>query len=317
MTPTPAGRRPRILTVTLNAALDVTYDVDAMTHGASHRVRAVRSRAGGKGVNVARVAALLGARVTASGLAGGPSGAEIVAELDAVPGVRPAFVPVAGASRRTVTVVDDAGTATAFNEAGPLVDEAEWACFRDRFPDLVADADVIVLSGSLPPGVPGDAYAALVANARVAGVPVILDADGPPLLAGLPAGPDVVKPNEPELRAATGTADPVPGAQALRRAGAVTVVASLGPAGLLAVTDAGAWQARPPVMTVANATGAGDAAVAAIAVGLARGDDWPAILRRAAAVSAASVTEPLGGAVDVALAERIAAGIDPVAVRPT
>ncbi|GAB2827384.1 1-phosphofructokinase family hexose kinase [Actinocorallia aurea] len=270
-----------ILTVTLNAALDVTYPVDHLVPGAVHRVGPPERRAGGKGVNVARVLAALGEEVLATGFAGGPTGAAFLADLP----VPSAFVPIEGETRRTVTVLDDAG-ATLLNEPGPHVAEDEWQAFLARFRTL--RAEVVVLSGSLPPGVPADAYASLTETARA---PVILDADGPALLHGLAAGPALVKPNADELRATGRTP------AELRGLGARAVAVSDGPRGLALHLADGGWRAAPPEIR-GNPTGAGDAAVAAFARGLRRGTPWPALVADAVALSAAAVAAPCAGDFD-------------------
>lgn len=288
-----------ILTVTLNAALDITHRVDRLRPHASNRVSSATQRAGGKGVNVARVLHALGERTAVTGLAGGPTGAAVRADLAAA-GITDHLVPIDGESRRTVAVVDDRDT-TILLEPGPRVASAEWARFTRRYRELLGGARAVVLSGSLPPGVPADAYGVLVALARAAGVPVLLDADGEALLAALAEGPDVVKPNVHELAAATGGADPVAGAATLTAAGARAVVVSLGPEGLLAHTPAGVWRARPPAPVAGNPTGAGDAAVAALALGLIAGQAWPERLVAAVALSAAAVAAPLAGDFDPAV----------------
>ncbi|CAL9330981.1 1-phosphofructokinase family hexose kinase [Streptomyces althioticus] len=294
-----------ILTVTLNAALDVTYGVDSLRPRTSHRVGAVHRRAGGKGVNVARVLAGRGRAVTVTGLAGGPTGALIREDLRGVPGLRDELVPVSGESRRTVTVVSgDDGDATVFNERGPQVGPAEWRAFTDRFAELVREASVVALCGSLPPGLPSDAYARLISRASRSGVPSVLDTSGAPLLDALDARPDVVKPNAAELAAATGCDDAVAGAERLRALGARAVVVSSGPGGLLAVTPDGRRRAVPPERLAGNPTGAGDACVAALAAGLADGAPWGDVLREAVALSAAAVACPAAGDVDVAVHER-------------
>jgi len=286
-----------ILTVTLNLALDVTYRVPRLRPGATHRV-SVEQRAGGKGVNVARVVAALGADAVVCGFAGGGTGQVALAELD-VAGIPARTTPVAGESRRTVTVVDaQAGEATGFWEPGPMVTEAEWeALLRDVTAEL-ARAGAAVLSGSLPPGVPAHAYAILADRASRAGVPVVLDADGDALRRGLAGRPEVVKPNREELAGVTGTADVREGTARLRELGARSVVASLGADGLVAVTDDGCWRARPAHPAAGNPTGAGDAGVAALALGLARGWSWPERLTEAVALSAAAVSAPLAGSFD-------------------
>ncbi len=302
-----------ILTVTLNVALDVTYEIDALVPHGSHRVRAVRERAGGKGVNVASVLACLGVPVMATGLIGGRTGAEITGDLDAR-GLAHAFFTCTGASRRTVTVVSITdGDATIFNEPGPSVTPDEWLAFVEDLARLVSqvNATVVVLSGSLPRGVPDDAYAQLIVVAQAAGARTIVDADGIPLRCAAAAHPDVVKPNLAELTAATGETDPVAGAAALRGHGALDVVVSLGGDGLLALPrDGRPLKARLRARLSGNPTGAGDAMVAALAAGLASGRDWPTMLPDAVAWSAAAVLQPFAGAVDPADVARLAPDVE-------
>jgi tagatose 6-phosphate kinase len=306
-----------IVTVTLNAALDVTYEVERLAVDEVNRVRSVAQRAGGKGINVARVLAGLGHDVIVTGLAGGATGVLIRADARAA-GLAMELVEIAGESRRTVAVVQDSGKiagesrrtvavvqdsgtgATLFNEPGPPVSASEWAHFQTRFAQLVADAEGVVLSGSLPEALPPDAYAILVEAARAAGARVVLDADGAALRSGVRAGPDVVKPNLAELQAATGIAELAPACAALRNAGARAVVASLGPAGLAADTADGRWTVEPPVTVAGNPTGAGDAAVAALTAGLVAGQPWPERLAEAIAVSAAAARAPVAGDIDEA-----------------
>jgi tagatose 6-phosphate kinase len=287
-----------IVTVTLNAALDVTYEVERLAVDEAHRVSSVARRAGGKGINVARVLAGLGHDVTITGLAGGATGELVRADLRAA-GLPTALVHVAGDCRRTVTVVQRAVTgATLFNEPGPRIARGEWERFRAHLHALAADAAAVVLSGSLPRGLPQDAYAVLVGIARAAGARVVLDADGDALRAGVRAGPDVAKPNLAELRAATGIAEPAGACAALRREGAHAVVASLGSAGLAADTPEGRWKADSPLAVAGNPTGAGDAVVAALTAGLVAGRPWQERLADAVAVSAAAVSTPVAGEVD-------------------
>jgi len=301
-----------ILTVTLNPAWDVTYPVDALVPGGTHRVARVAGRAGGKGVNVARVLTRMGQPALATGVLGGDTGRAVAADLAAA-GVPAAFADGGDQTRTrtTVTIVDGAtGQATLFNEPGPEPGALDWPRLLDHLVPLIAASALVVLSGSLPPAVPVDAYATLIAAARAQGVPTILDSDGAALTAALAAGPDLVKPNRDELARATGTRDLRLGARALLNAGAGAVVVSDGPAGLLAVTrDELAW-ARPPAVEAVNPTGAGDAAVAALATGLLAGLPWPQRLRRAVAWSAASVLEPVAGAISPATAARLAELVD-------
>ncbi len=301
-----------ILTVTPNPALDVTYRVDALVPGASHRVHDVREVAGGKGLNVASVLRSRGIPVIAAGVVGGGTGDRVLADLDAR-GIAHEFLRGRHETRRTTTVVSaDSGGATAFNEAGTPWDDADWGLLVDHVRRLLATVrpSVLVASGSAPPGIPRDGYAQLTALGRAAGCRVVVDASGEVLLGALSGHPDVVKPNLDELRAVTGTSDPVAGARALQEQGARQVVVSLGEAGLAAVSPEGVvTRARLGTALRGNPTGAGDAAVAAIAAGLAEGTDWQPLLVEAVAWSAAAVLQPVAGSLDAHDIDRLRAAV--------
>ncbi|GFE15033.1 sugar kinase [Streptomyces glebosus] len=294
-----------ILTVTLNAALDITYRVPRLHPHTTNRITEVSERPGGKGLNVARVLAALGHRTVATGFAGGGTG-EALRALLAETEVTDALVPVGGATRRTVAVVDAAtGDTTQLNEPGPVVSPAEWDTFLGTYRELLGEARAVALCGSLPPGVPVDVYARLTRAARSAGVPVLLDTSGEPLRRGLAARPDLAKPNADELAALTGSTEPLRAARDARRRGAHAVAASLGPDGMLAVTADGTWQAAPPHRIAGNPTGAGDSAVAGLLSGLVEDLPWPDRLTRAVALSAATVRAPAAGEFDAGTYEEL------------
>lgn len=296
-----------ILTVTLNTALDITYRTATLTPHATNRVAGVSERPGGKGVNVARVLAALGHETVVTGFVGGRTGdalrellaarAEDAPVTDAP--VVDALVPIAGTTRRTIAVVDEAtGDTTQLNEPGPTVTPAEWAAFLTSYEGLAARADAVALCGSLPPGIHVGAYAELVRVARAAGLPVLLDTSGEPLRRGIAARPDIVKPNADELAQLTGSREPLRATRDARRRGGRAVVASLGAAGMLAATPDGSWRAAPPKAVRGNPTGAGDSAVAGLLSGLVERLPWPERLARAVALSAATVLAPAAGEFD-------------------
>lgn len=305
-----------IVTVTPNPAIDLTYHVDAFRAGESLRVDGAGMRAGGKGVNVARVVAGFGEPVLAIATAGGASGREFADDLQSS-GIAHRLVPVTSSTRRTVAILDRAsGATTILNERGGALSDAECDALAaaareallgyrrgepghddrvldDRYGDRPA---CLVVSGSLPPGMPDTFCADLVRFAHEAGVPAVVDAVGAALLAAASAGADVVKPNSAELSLTTGVTDPIAGARILLEHGAGLALVSLGADGMLAVTPEKALHARLPRPLEGNPTGAGDAAVAAVAVHLAQGDeDLLAMLERATAWSAAAVLRPLAG----------------------
>ncbi|MHC3819990.1 1-phosphofructokinase family hexose kinase [Streptomyces sp. DT9] len=299
-----------ILTVTLNTALDLTYGVPALVPHASHRVTDLSERPGGKGINVARVLTALGHDSVVTGFAGGATGSVLRQLLADLPAGRAsltdALVPVAGDTRRTLAVVDGTtGDTTQFNEPGPHVTADEWTTFLRSYEKLLTGADAVALCGSLPPGIHVGAYAELIRPARAAGVPVLLDTSGEPLRRGIAARPDLIKPNADELAQLTGSREPARATRDARRRGAHTVIASLGPDGMLAVTPDGSWRASPPAAVKGNPTGAGDSAVAGLLSSLVEGLSWPDRLRRAVALSTATVLAPTAGDFDRAAYEEL------------
>jgi tagatose 6-phosphate kinase len=302
-----------ILAVSLNPALDVTHHVAGVDWAGVNRPIGVAAAPGGKGLNVARTLHALGCDVLVAGLAGGVTGEAVRAGLAAA-GVPGTFTPIAGETRRTFAVVDTASHDTAlFNEPGPAVSAGEYAGFLVSYEKSLTGCDAVVLSGSLPPGLPPDSYAGLTARAAAAGVPVVLDAGGTALRHGAAAGPAIAKPNLAELADAVGRPLPDLAAAAaaaaeLRAAGAGAVVVSLGGDGLLAVTGDGTWHAAPPARVAGNPTGAGDAVVAGLAHGLVLGRPWPERLRHAAALGTAAVAAPAAGQFDAADYRRALAG---------
>jgi tagatose 6-phosphate kinase len=295
----------RILVVTLNPALDLTYELPRVDWAGVNRPVTVRSRPGGKGINVARTLHALGADVLVLGLAGELTGQAVRSAL-AGTGVPGAFTEIAGETRRTLAVIDrDRGQTALFNEPGPRVSAAEYAAFLARYQAELAASTAVVLTGSLPPGLPAGSYAELTRIAASAAVPAVLDAEGEPLLRGLAANPAVVKPNLAELSGAvgrrltgadsTGRAAVAAAALELREAGAQAVVVSLGAGGLLAVTGDGVWQAVHPGAVAANPTGAGDAVVAGLTHRLVLGHPWAERLRHAVALGSAAAAAPVAG----------------------
>ncbi len=288
-----------ILTVTPNPALDVTYRISSLEPGESHRVEAPVTRAGGKGINVARVIAHTGGHALALATGGGPTGSRFSADLLAS-GLPHEIVPVAAETRTSITILDEAGAqATVLNEAGHPLTIDEWEHLGEAADRLSIPAQCLVASGSLPTDAPEGFFASLVAIARDRGIPSIVDTTGPGLVLAARAGANVLKPNRRELAETTGESDPLAGAAQLIGLGAGLVFVSLGENGMLALSSSDPsrpLRARLDAPLRGNATGAGDAAVAAIATCLVEGEHDPsAILTRAVAWSAAAVLAHVAG----------------------
>ncbi|WP_248583153.1 hexose kinase [Nocardioides sp. InS609-2] len=282
-----------IVTVTANPAYDVTYELPSLTPGDVHRVETVHQRPGGKGVNVAAVLTQLGEPVIATGL----SSVAFAADLAAL-GVNESFVTALPHVRRTLAVVEP-GRTTSLWEPGAAVPEGAGARLRAHVDTLLVGATCLVLSGSLPPGLPPTTYADLATRAVRRGVPVLVDTSGPALLAAAQVPGVVLMPNVDELAELSGgSADLVAASRRLVDSGVGAVIATRGAEGLVVTTIAGSWAAVPPEPVAGNPTGAGDAAAAAVARGLATGTPPEDLAADAVVVSAAAVASPVAGAVD-------------------
>lgn len=303
-----------VLTITPNPAFDITYYLPEIKFGHSNRVQKSTERPGGKGINVARVFSQVFANhsktVASTGFLGTKNGSRLGEMLtECAPNISQKWAWVEGSTRHTVATVDNQ-TVTVFNEPGPSVRTEEWQNLAEVAKSLVNASDVAVISGSLPPGSSESDLAKLVAELSAMGVKVLVDTSGPGLMAAAKAGAWLLKPNHHEIKEALGCDDEISGGKELLAAGAGAVVISLAEAGMLAMTNKDnvlkVWQARPVKMIKGNATGAGDACVAALTEALCRCVDrsdlaieLPQILPTAVALSGAAVLSPVAGEVDI------------------
>jgi tagatose 6-phosphate kinase len=292
-----------ITTVTMNTSLDKLYRVGRLEDGTVMRVREVVNTAGGKGLNVSKVAALLGERVTATGFIGGFNGAHVRALL-AGTGVEDAFVDSGVETRACINVIDcGTGASTEFLEPGLPVEKSRYDEFLARYGDLVARSDAVTISGSLPSGAPEGFYGRLVSIANDAGKPVVLDASGQLLRDGVASRPTIVKPNREELgqlvqREICGEAGIVESARNLVSGGITCAAVSLGGEGCVLACADGVFHGCVEDVRAVNPVGCGDSMVAAFAVGLARRMPPLEMFRLALAVSAASAMNEKTGAFD-------------------
>lgn len=266
-----------VLTVSLNAAVDVAYVIPHFNAGKINIVSQLQRVAGGKANNCARVlAGPFGLKVVATGFAGGLAGSFIQSDLRAK-GIEAAFEDTGAENRTCYAIVDPTTRAVSeIREKGPTLTPDLCDRFLVRFQQLLAGAALVVISGSLPPGVPVDFNHTLVSAARKAGLPVILDVAGQPLQEAVHARPLLIKPNREELEMWAGRplptrADLLEAACAIREAGPEVVILSLGEEGALLVMDGGIYQVIPPAVQAANTVGSGDSLVAGFAAGIVRG----------------------------------------------
>ncbi len=289
-----------ILTVTLNAAIDKRYVVDGFKVGEVNRVKECAYTPGGKGLNVSKPAAIAGAKVVATGFVGGHAGHYIEDSLKAF-GIESAFYHMEQESRSCINIWDEVSQVqTEFLEPGFAVTEEDFERFVVRFRELVQDADVVAMSGSVPKGLDGSAYQRLVAVVKEAGKKVILDTSGALLTAGIEAKPTMIKPNIDEIRMLTGSTcddldEIIRAAEQIHSEGVEIVAVSLGGDGSIVVSDEGVYRARVPKINAVNTVGCGDSMIAGFALGLSEGLSVSDTLRKASAIStAAALREETG-----------------------
>lgn len=281
-----------IVTVTPNPSVDRTLEVDRLHRGHVVRSHSVQVDPGGKGINVVRALVGNGVHAVAVVPVGGAEGRQLV-DLLHERDITPRVVPIAGANRANIALVEPDGTVTKINEPGPTITTVEIEALITATATAAIGASWVVTCGSLPDGAPDDLHARIVAQAHAAGARVAVDTSGPPLLAALAARPDLVKPNLDELAEAVGAqvatlGEAVDAAHRLQALGARQVLASLGPDGAILVGDGVVLHASCHVQRPVSSVGAGDSSLA----GFLTSDDPVTALRTAVAFGAAAVQLP-------------------------
>ena len=195
----------RILTLTLNPALDLTVRLARLEPGEVNRSETLLTHAAGKGVNVAQVLADLGHQVSV----GGFLGEENPQAFDALIARRRfgnAFIRVPGETRSNIKIAEQDGRVTDINAPGPLVSDEAQAELLKLIAIVGPEFDAVVVAGSLPRGVSPQWFQKMLEQLKNLGLKVALDTSGEALRAGLQAGPWLVKPNTEELADALGNA---------------------------------------------------------------------------------------------------------------
>lgn len=265
-----------VITVTLNPALDKTVNLDTLHVGGLNRVTGIRVDPGGKGINVAKVLNQFGEQTTAVGFAGGHTGKQLLRYLDDM-SIKHRFIDTLGETRTNLKIVDMASKLTTeVNERGADISEEELRQFMQLMDSSLNEASLLVLGGSISPGISKDIYRTLTEMAERKGVKTILDADGEALIHGLKARPYAIKPNIHELEEMTSKhmssdQEIVHACQEILNQGIEMVVVSMGGEGSIFVTSDEVIRARPFPIVPQSTVGAGDSMVAAITSSLIHG----------------------------------------------
>tara|TARA_R110002012_G_scaffold9197_7_gene42245 strand:+ start:1837 stop:2820 length:984 start_codon:yes stop_codon:yes gene_type:complete len=290
----------RVLCITLNPALDLAFNLEALALGSVNRPTSAQLDAAGKGVNVARVLAGLGHEVTVSGFLGNENDAPFARAFKQW-GLADAFVRVPGSTRINAKLAEQSGRVTDINGPGMPIEAEHCQALIATLDTALASAtppEAVVVAGSLPPGLSLDAFSTLLTHLKASGVPLWVDTSGPALNAAIKTCPTGIKPNENELAEWAGspldsTQAQLAAAKRLHHSGIANALISAGADGVLWVNAQGAWHATPPKVAASNTVCAGDTFVAGMLHGLLTHQngqqDAEQTLRFATALSAEAV----------------------------
>ena len=302
--------KPKVVTVTLNPALDLTGSLATIALGSVNVVDKGSLHPAGKGVNVAKVLAELGADVTVTGLLGADN-QEPFCQLFEQIGATDKFVRVAGASRINVKLVEKNGQVSDINFPGVAVTAANILAFEKTLFELAVTHDVFVIAGSLPQGITPEMCANWLEKLHKLGKKVLFDSSKTALDADLVAHPRHVKPNDEELAEWAGKAletqqQCMEVAEQIATKGIANVVVSLGAKGVMWFNHEGWLHAQPPKMDVVSTVGAGDTLVAGLCWGELNQHSKAQSLQFATALSAYAVTQVGVGVKDISKVNSIA-----------
>ena len=285
-----------IATLTLNPALDVTYDVQALEPDHKCHALHVSHHPGGNGINVGRALRVLGVAASNVAILAGDVG-RMVAGLCEQELEDPHFLMTEGQTRINCTCLDlDNRLQYEVTGIGPVVApqllHETVAVFLER-----ARGGIGILTGSVPPGVPATIYAEMTSLLHRAGAKAVVDAHGELLHAALEQQPFLIKPNRYELELLCGRKlptiqDVAREAMAIRERGVEMVCVSLGAEGALLATASGVWHGQAVPVPVRCTVGAGDSMVAGLVAGLATHQDAAQTLRLGLVMGAGTAAKP-------------------------
>jgi len=286
-----------ISTITLNPSLDESIIVHGLKVDETNRWTSLRHYAGGKGIGVSRAIHEMGGRSTAYGFVGGPDGRQLEILLDEQ-GVLFSFTPIEQETRTNVIITDTlTSQQTRIDAPGPHISKKEMERFHRKISEIYPTPDLMVVGGSIPPGVPVNIYYNIVMGARDDDIRSILDSDGQWLKEGIKAKPYLIKPNvyeaEELLEVELPTEEAIIHASlSLVEMGIEIVVISRGKKGIIAATKTKIFKAIPPQVKALSSVGAGDCTIAGLALKLAKKEPLIEALRLAVAMGTAAVLTP-------------------------
>lgn len=258
-----------IITITFSPCIDKSTSIPALVPDKKLRCAAPKLEPGGGGINIARAIKQLGGEATAIFPSGGYTG-KFFNHLLELEGIASVIIPSANETRENIIVVDESTNQQyRFGMPGTALSESEWKqCLKKV--EEATDAEFIIASGSLPPGVPSNVYAQLAKIAKNKGAKFIVDTSGAALADAVDEGVYLLKPNLGELCSLAGIKEishadvPAVARTIIAKAKCDVIVVSMGAAGAMVVTETIAEQLVPPSVERKSTVGAGDSMVAGI-----------------------------------------------------
>ena len=283
-----------IITVTMNPAIDKTIELNTFIHGDLNRIQKVILDAGGKGINVSKTIHALGGESLATGFLGGRNG-DYIQDVLRKFSIKTDFVKIEEETRVNTKIAETTGLVTELNEKGPVIDLQAMSELLMKLMNCLKTDSLLVLSGSVPLGVPKSIYRLLTELAHEMGAKVFVDADGDLFAEALSAKPDIVKPNQSELEKYFGYAMDtdkkiVEAGKKLLEKGVKIVIISLGAEGAYFIDKEHTLYSPALSVQVNSTVGAGDAMVAAFSYGVDQGLSFEETAKLAMATSVGAVT---------------------------
>ncbi|MEN8907523.1 MAG: 1-phosphofructokinase [Clostridiales bacterium] len=290
--------KQNVLTVTLNPAIDKTIVIDKYKSGELNRANSVRMDPGGKGINVAKVLNEFGVEVFTTGFNAGVQGKNLIEYID-IKNIKSNFYDVdEGETRTNLKIVEKfSNVTTEINESGFTVPKNRVHAFIDEFSDQLNDISLVVLSGSLPPGVDDDIYYRLIKISKEKGIKTILDADGIAFKNGIKAKPYAIKPNIFELEKLSNRKihtlyDIVNNTNNLIDSGIEFISVSMGAKGAVIITKENILNVKTFDIIPRSTVGAGDSMVAALVFSILNNFDLENTARWMACAGTITASKP-------------------------
>jgi 1-phosphofructokinase family hexose kinase len=296
------------LCVSLNPGVDKRLRLPQLRVGQVNRATEALPAPGGKAAHVAMVLKTLGADPVWFGFSGGASGNELVDGLRTL-SIQVWAIPTAASTRTNLEIIEEGGQVTEILEPGGQIAPDELQLLQSTFVKLLTESHEpvsVIISGSLPPGIPANFYGTLIETAHAAGARVFLDTSGQPFKSALAAKPDFIKPNREEAESWSGSKiDGSDSAKAvlasMLQSGAAAGAISLGASGLVWLSAGeNAIVAKVPRLSARSTVGSGDATLAGFAFAAQQGMNPCDAVRLAAACGSANCLADAAGRANAA-----------------